>query len=151
MDRYIAKVLTKYGHPIPKKPQLSPHKHSEVINSTKEQLTPEDDTTPPLDIQGKKRIQGIIGALLYYTRAVENKLIVGLIDIGSQQAATTQCTNEAINQIVDYCATYPADVILYCSSNIVLCEHSGAGFHNESKGHSGARAHIFLSENNDMP
>ena len=31
MKGYIAKVLLKYGHPIPKKPQLSPHKHREAI------------------------------------------------------------------------------------------------------------------------
>ena len=66
MDGYIVKVLLKYGNPIPKKPQLSPHKHCEVIYGAKEQISPEDDTTPPLDIQGTKRVQGIVGALLYY-------------------------------------------------------------------------------------
>ena len=30
-----------------------------MIYGAKEQLTPEDDTTPPLDSQGKKRVQGI--------------------------------------------------------------------------------------------
>ena len=66
MDGYIAKVILKYGHPSPKKPQLSPHKHREVIYGAKDQLAPEYDTTPPLDIQGTKRVQGIVGALLYY-------------------------------------------------------------------------------------
>ena len=66
MKVYIEKVLLNYGHPIPKKPQLSPHKHREVIYGAKEQLAPEDDTTPPLDSQGTKRVQGIVGALLYY-------------------------------------------------------------------------------------
>ena len=120
MDRYIAKVLLKYGHPSPKKPQLSPHKQREVIYGAKEKLDPEDDTTPPLDSQGIKRVQGIVGALLYYARAVDNKLLVSLSDIGSQQAAATQCTNEAINQIMDYCSTYLADGILYCSIDMVL-------------------------------
>ena len=49
MKGYIAKVLLKYGHPIPNKPQLSPHKHRGGIYGTKEKLSPEDDTTPPLD------------------------------------------------------------------------------------------------------
>ena len=66
MKRYIAKVLLNHGHPIHKKPQLSPNKHREVIYGAKDQLAPEDDTTPPLDIQGTKRVQGIVGALLYY-------------------------------------------------------------------------------------
>ena len=84
MKGYIAKVLLKYGYPIPKKPQLSQHKHREVIYGAKEQLAPEDDTTPPLDSQGTERVQGIVGALLYYARAVDNKLLVRLRAIGSQ-------------------------------------------------------------------
>ena len=151
MDGYIAKVLLKYGHLIPKKPQLSLHKHREVINGAKEQLTPEDDTTAPMDSQGKKRVQGIVGALLYYAQAVDNKLIIGLSAIGSQQAAVPQRTNKAINQILDYCATYPAYGILCRSSYMVLCAHSESGFQNESKGHSRAVAHVFLSENNTIP
>ena len=35
MKGYIAKVLLKYGHPIPKKPKLSLQKHPEVIYGTK--------------------------------------------------------------------------------------------------------------------
>ena len=132
MKGYIAEVLLKYGHPIPKKPQLSPHKHREVIYGAKEQLTPEDNTTRPLDSQGKKRVQVIVGALLYYARAVDNKLLVGLSTIGSQQASAPQHTNEAIGQILFYCATYPSDGILYRSSDMVLCAHYDAGLHNES-------------------
>ena len=60
-----------------------------MIYDAKEQLAPEDDTTPPLDSQGKKRVQGIVGALLYYAQAVDNKLLVGLSAIGSQQASAT--------------------------------------------------------------
>ena len=83
MDGYIAKVLLDYGHPSPKKPQLSPHNHREVIYYAKEQLSPEDDTTLPLDSQGTKRVQGIVDAILYYSCAVDNKLLVGLSAIGS--------------------------------------------------------------------
>ena len=89
MKEYIAKVFLKYGNPIPKKSQLSPHKHRELIYGSKEQLAPEDDTTTPLDSQGTKRVQGIVGDLLYFARAVDNKLLVGLSTIGSQQASTT--------------------------------------------------------------
>ena len=92
MDGYITRVLLKYGHPCPSKLQLLPQKHCEVIHGAKEQLTLEDGTTPPLESQGTKRVQGIVGALLYYDRAVENKLLVGLSAIESQQAASTQRT-----------------------------------------------------------
>ena len=82
---------------------------------------------------------------------MDNKLLVGLSAIGSQQAVATQCTNDTINQILDYCATYPANGILYRSSYMVLCAHYDAGFHNESKGRSRDEAHILLSGNDAMP
>ena len=133
MNGYIEKVPFKYGHPHPSKAQLSPHKHREVIYGAKEQLNHEDDTIPPLENQGTKQIQGIVGALLYYGRAVDNKLLVGLSSIGYQQANATERTKEAINQLLDYCATYPADGIIYRYSGMVLCAHSDTGFHNERK------------------
>ena len=144
-------MILKYGHPRQSKVQLSPHKHRELIYVAKEQLTPEDDKSPSLDNQGTKRIQGIVGTLLYYGRAVYNKLLVGLSSIGSQQAAATERTKEAINQLLDYCATYPANGILYRSSDMVLCSHYDTGFHNKIKDRSRAGAHFFLSENDAMP
>ena len=76
---------------------------------------------------------------------MDNKLLVSLSAIGSQHAAATQRNNDAINQILDYCATYPSNGILYRSRDIVLCAHYDAGFHNERKGHIRAGAHILLS------
>ena len=101
MNEYIEKVRLKYGHPRPSKAQLSPHNYSEVIYGAKYQLTHEDDTSPSLDNQGTKQIQGIVGALLYYVRAVGKKLLVVLSYIGSQQAAAIERTKEAINQLLD--------------------------------------------------
>ena len=47
------------------------------------------DMIPPLNEKGINRIQGIVGALLYVGRAVNNKLLVALIEIGAQQAAVS--------------------------------------------------------------
>ena len=101
MKGYIEKVLLKYDHLYPKKPQLSSNTHRGISYGTKEQLAPEEDTSPPLDSQGTKRVQGIVGMLLYSARAADKKLIVGLIAIGTQQASATQRTSEAIDQILD--------------------------------------------------
>jgi hypothetical protein len=76
---------------------------------------------------------------------------VALSAICSQQASATDDTNKAIHQLLDYCATYPNNGILYRSSNIVLATHSDAGFANETKSRSRAGAHIFLSENDPIP
>ena len=110
-----------------------------------------EDTTRPLYEAGIKRIQEIVGAVLFYGREVDNKLLVTLNYIGIQQVAATEATNEAVNQMLDYLATYPNEGIVYRASDMILAAHSDAGFHNEPKVRSPAVAHIFLSEDDPIP
>ena len=63
------------------------------------------DTSPLLNEKGIKRIQGIVGDLLYVGRAVNNKLPVALIEIGAQQSASTEDTTAAIEKLLEYVAT----------------------------------------------
>ena len=105
----------------------------------------EEDTSPKLNNEGIKRIQAIVGALLYYARAVHNILLVGMSAIGDQQAAATEQTAVDIDQILDYVSTYPNNGITYRASDMILAAHSDAGFNNEFKARSRAGAHIFLS------
>eukprot|EP00804_Cyclotella_cryptica_P021026 CCRYP_019778-RC/>CCRYP_019778-RC protein AED:0.43 eAED:0.43 QI:0/-1/0/1/-1/0/1/0/185 len=131
MDTYISALLLKYDHPRPRKPQHAPHKHREIIYGAKEQLLPDNDTSPPLDAAGIKRIQGIVGSLLYYARAVDNKLLVALSTISSQQTAATQNTAAAVHQLLDYVATYPNDGITHRASSMILAAHSDASYLTE--------------------
>ena len=55
----------------------------------------------------------IVGALLWIGRAVNNNMLVALSAISSQQASATKETNNVIHQLLDYCATYPDDGILF--------------------------------------
>ena len=80
-------------------------------------------------------------------RASNNELIVALIAIGSQQAAATGETADAIEQLLDYVATYPDDGIIFRKSDMILAAHADTGFINESKSWSQSGAHTFLSEN----
>ncbi len=151
MDTYISNLLLKYNHAQPPKPQRAPHKHREITYGAKEQLLPDEDTSPPLDAAGIKRIQGIVGSLLYYARAVDNKLLVALSTISSQQTAATQNTASAVHQLLDYVATYPNDGITYRASSMILAAHSDASYLTEVGSRSRAGAHIFLSENDPIP
>ena len=71
-----------------------------------------------------------MGDLLYLVRAVNNKLIVALSAIGAQQAAETEDTAAAIEQILDYVATYPNDGILFRKGDMILAANADAGFLN---------------------
>ena len=59
---------------------------------------------------------GIIGSLLYYARAVDNKLLTTLSTISSQQVKATEHTARAVHQLLNYVATYPSDGITYRAS-----------------------------------
>jgi hypothetical protein len=135
---------------MPTKHQLSPHKNCIFFGQTP-QLAHVNPYSPPLSTEGVKRIQGISGALLYYVCAVDNKLLATLSTLSSQQATATEATNVAMNQLLDFLATYPNNGTTYCASTMVLCAHDDAGFHNKSKGCSQTGAHIFVTKNNPFP
>ena len=128
MNGYIDDVFAKYGHPAPQKQHLSPHKHCPINYGAKQQMAHTEDNSPALDEKGVKRIQGIVGSLLYVGRAVNNKLLVALSAIYYQQAKATEETAAAIEQLLDYVATYPNDGILFRARNRILVAHSYAGF-----------------------
>ena len=60
-------------------------------------------------------------------------------------------TSEAIDQIIDYVATYPNNGITYRASNTVLCGNSDAAYINDTKARSRAGAYIFLLEYDVVP
>jgi hypothetical protein len=97
MPGCICNVRTKYKH----------LKHHEIVYDQTTQLTHDETYSLSLSTEGIKRIQGIIGTLLCYARAVDKKLLAMLSTLSSQQATPTKGTNNAINQLLDYFATYP--------------------------------------------
>jgi hypothetical protein len=74
MYNYIETLRIKYNHAKPSKAQHSPHVHHEIVYGAKEQLVPDVDNSPPLDENGVKCIQGIVGLLLYYAFPNGNRL-----------------------------------------------------------------------------
>ena len=109
------------------------------------------DNRPSFNDKGIKRYQGIIVALLYVEITVNNKILVELSAIGSHKSAETVEPEDAIEQLLDYIATYPDDGILFRKSDMILVAHSDTGLFNEFKSRSIAGAHIFLSEKYPKP
>ena len=117
----------------------------------KQQFFNSPDASPKLDDAGLKRVQAIVGSLLYYGRAFDSNLIVDLIKLGSTQAAATELTNAELSQLLDYLATYPNDGIIYRARDTILAAHSDASYLNVSRACSRAGAHIMLSEDTPVP
>ena len=144
-------LRNKYQHMQPKKPQYSPHKNRPINYGATQQLVQPTDTSPLLNEKVIKRIQGIEGGLLYVGRAVNNKPLVELSAIDAQQAAATEDTASAVEQLLDNVATYPNDGILFRKSDMILAAYADAGFLTKSRARSRAGAHRFLPENYPKP
>ena len=82
MRVYIANLRVKYNYPFPSKPQHFPYKHASIIYGAKVQYVAGLVSSPALDKDSITHVQAIVGALLYYARAMDNKLLVALSKLG---------------------------------------------------------------------
>jgi hypothetical protein len=78
MPGYISLLLLKFKHPHPAKPWLSPYKCLPITYGAKSHITPDPDASELLDASRKHCVQEIVGSLLYYAQAFDNKLLVAL-------------------------------------------------------------------------
>ena len=151
MDNYITNLRAKFGHPNPKKHQHSPHRHTPIIYRAKVQYATENPSRPPLDSALKLRIQQLIGAIRYYARSVDNKLLVTLSEFTQQHSSPTNDTNGDLILLLDYLVTYPDDGITYRASDMILSGHSDTDYLNVSQARSRIVSHIVLSEDVPVP
>jgi hypothetical protein len=134
MDNYIKEVLIKFDHLRPKKPKHSPHQHCKIVYGADAHLQIiEVNTSPSLDAPGIKQVQAIVGCILYYSRAVDNKLLCTLSTISALQALATQNTLVAVNNLLNHVATYPSDGITFKASNMILASLSNANYLSKTK------------------
>ncbi len=92
MKFYVNDLLLSSNWPMPKKPQLLLFTATPIPYGQKKQFTPGKDTLAPLLPDHIKRVQKIIGSLLYYAQAVDTKLLVALNAISARQAKVTRHT-----------------------------------------------------------
>ena len=143
MDKYIPEVIKKYQHPAPKKPQHQPHPCTPIVYGP-QQAQP-DDNSLPLTPEAIKRIQQIVGSLVFYARAQDSTLKKALSTLGSEQTKGTEYTEEKMRQLLDYCYTHPDAKIRYYASDMMLHIHSDGSYLSEAKARSTAAGHFFLA------
>ena len=148
MPGYIGDALTKYQHPKPTVPQHAPYKATTIHYGAKVQRV-EEDTSPPLTADQIKRVQKIVGTLLYYGRAVDSTLLTALSAIAARQSNGTQAVAEACHQLLDYVATHPNAGIRYHACDMILAVHTDASYLSELGGKSRAAGHFYLTNKND--
>ena len=99
MPGYVERMLHRFNHATPANREDAPHDYTKPNYGCKQQLATTDEA-PRLDEAGKKRIQEIVGTLLYYARAVDSTLLPALNTIAAQQANATKTTWKEIEKIL---------------------------------------------------
>ena len=132
MTNYISSMLHKYQHPTPKRAQHSPHPWNIPTYGTTQQLTKATDTTDPLELSEVKRIQKIVGTLLFYAQSVDATMLVDLGTIEEQQSIATQTTSKFVNHLLYYCHTHPNAKLRYQASDMILHIHSDTSYNSYS-------------------
>jgi hypothetical protein len=106
------------------------------------------NTSAPLSPDTVKRVQDIIGTLLYYGRAINPTLLTSLSSIAAQQANGTPAMTKACQQLLDYVAT-PNTRIRYKACDMILAVHTDALYLSEQAGKSRAFAYFYLTNHNN--
>jgi Reverse transcriptase (RNA-dependent DNA polymerase) len=152
MPGYIKRVLERFGHECGK-PELGPQPFTPSEYGAKIQFAPE--TTPeedePLTAEQTKQVQEIIGVLLYYARAVDSTLLVGLGTLPSEQAKGTQATMKRITHLLNYCATKPNATVRFHASDMILHLHSDASYNSNKGAISRVGGYYYLSSKPTNP
>ena len=106
MKGYIKKTLQRFEH-SPPAIENTPSQWTPPDYGAKQQYSEDPDLTPPLDKQDVKRLQAIIGTLLYYARAVDSTMLVALGTLAASQTNGTQATLDAAIKLLNYAALHP--------------------------------------------
>jgi hypothetical protein len=102
MPGYIKKFLQKYKHRMPAKPQHCPYSPAPKQDGTKAQSPLPIDISPKLSPEEIKRIQCIIGSILYYARAVDITILMAFSSIAIEQLKGITNTMAKAKQLLDW-------------------------------------------------
>ena len=146
MPGYIDKLLHKLHHPTPTTPEHNPHTWKPPQYGKTAQYVETPKQLPVLPNDRIRRIQQVIGSLLYYARAVDHTILVTVNDIAAQQSKATTETEAKVNKLLNYVATHPNATLTYHKSKMQLAVHSDASYLSAPNARSRAGGYFYLSE-----
>jgi hypothetical protein len=149
MPGYITKALARFEHPKPSQPQHAPSAWSKPVYNSAPELTPQTETSEPLNKSEITKLQEIIDVLLYYSRAIDSTMLVALGTLASAQAHDTQSTMKAATHLLNYAATHPNATLRYHASDMLLEIPSDASYLSAPKACSRAGGLHFLGNKID--
>jgi len=149
MPGYVEKALKRFAHSPPTKQEDSLHHADPIIYGQKKQCAKDHDPSNPLDEKGIKRLQEIVGVLLYYARAIDYTMLPALGSLAAAQSKATETTAKACTKLLNYAATHPDAVVRYHKSRMILQIHSDTSYLSETEARSRAGGFFYLGDNMD--
>jgi hypothetical protein len=150
MPGYIARGLQRFVQPMPERPEHAPHDYAAPTYGSHQQFAT-IDPSPAVNSEDTKRIQEVLGTLLYYACAVDCTMIPAIGTITTEQANATTATMKAITKLLNHCATHPDAVVRYYSSDMILWIESDASHLSGTKARSCAAGYHYLSNKPPNP
>ena len=105
MPGHIKKVLQRYKHEMPRRPQQSTHPVAQIKYGKAAQDPIQEDTTREASDKEILKVQQVIGSILYYSKAVNLTALMLLSTMATEQAIATEHTIETMEQLLDYMAS----------------------------------------------
>jgi hypothetical protein len=144
MPGYIKKKLQEYNHVLPGCMQACPSSPEPKKFGADAQTPLAVNYSPLLDEKGLKRVQKIIGNILYYATAVDMAVLMAPSAIAVEQMKATAKTMGRCIQLLKYLASNSEAKVRYYVSDMVMNIHSDASYLSETKARSRACGHFFM-------
>lgn len=143
---YIDKMLTKFQHTPPKRPQYSPHPAPEPQFGLKAQNITPANNSPLLEKAGKKFVRGITSSFLFYACMVDSTILKALNTIAQKQDKPTKLVKGWCIQLLGYAATYPNAKVKFWASDMILKACSNASYNYEENARSSFVGYFWLGD-----
>ena len=142
MPAYIAKVLERF---VPSKQSgaPSPSIYTPPSYGSRTQLATED-TSAALTQAAAKRIQEIVGSLLFYARGVDPTILPTVNLLASLQSSPTQNVADIADRLLLYCSRYPNNELVYHACDMTLFIQVDASYLSRSNARSVAGGICYL-------
>jgi hypothetical protein len=111
-------------------------------------LPDETKDDPPANPQELKRLQQIIGVLLYYARAVDPTVLTRISKLSTQQKNSNISTLQAAERTLQYLATQPEAAVVFHKSDMRLICYSDASYLGETRSRSRCGGMFYLGDSN---
>ena len=127
MPNYIPKVLARFFPNQIVKGAKSPALYVPPTYGKGDQIS-DQDNSPTLNKAGVKRLQEIVGSMLFYARAIDCTMLTAVNHLASLQSNPTQKVMEAAHRLLMYAAAYPRNEIKFMACGMVLHVQSDASY-----------------------